>query len=113
MPPTVDIESLAEAAIESERLLLGLCLLEPEQFRRMELAAEDFGMASHRTVFAMLNELDANAESWDSLSLTESLRARGKLEDAGGPALIADLTTGVPRNTAVLNHIQMVRKASL
>lgn len=109
----IPIPSLAEASLASEQAILGLLLLEPERFREIELAADDFGTSAHREIFAALCAFEADGERWDSISLTTQLEKRGKLAACGGVGFIADLTTGIPRKMAVDFHVKQVREAAL
>jgi hypothetical protein len=109
MSGRIPIESLAEAAKESERVLLGLCLLEPQHFSEIELAVDGFGISSHREIYTALIALQASVEDWDAYTFSDHLRAKGKLEAVGGAPYISDLTTGIPLRTAIDSHIQRVR----
>jgi DNA repair protein RadA/Sms len=110
----VPIESLPEAAIASERTILGFLLLEPDRFPEIELARDDFGTDAHREIFAAICNLHADGETtWDSVSVLDALQKKGKLAAVGGAAYLADLTTGIPRTMAVGYHVQQVREAGL
>ncbi len=61
-------------------------------------------------IYAALNTLRANGEDWDAYTFSDYLHDKGKLVAAGGPLYISDLTTGIPRNTAISSHIQKVRE---
>lgn len=87
MSRRIPIESLVEAAKESERVLLGLCLLEPQRFSEIDLAVDDFGISSHREIYAALITLRANGEDWDAYTFSDYLHDKGKLEAAGGAPL--------------------------
>jgi hypothetical protein len=113
MDARTQIESLPDAALHAESVLLGLCLIEPERFGEIDLSVSDFGSGNHREIYAALNSLHSEGETWDSITVTEYLRKSGRLEAAGGVAFIADITSGIPRHTATGSHVQTVREASL
>jgi len=113
MAARVPISSLVDAANDSERVLLGLLLLEPERFPEIGLAVDDFGDPRHRELFAGINSLEAEGVSWDSVSLIAYLKANGTLHKVGGAASLSDLTTGIPRHIAPNRHVRIVRDASL
>jgi AAA domain/DnaB-like helicase N terminal domain len=113
---TIPIPSLAGAAIDSERAVLGIAILEPVRVRDeglLSLAVEDFGLPTHREAWRGILALDADSESWDMLVLVEHLRKNGRLAAAGGAAFVADLTSGIPRRMALTCHIQAVKSAAL
>jgi replicative DNA helicase len=67
-------------------------------FRADIPAAIDVGMfasARNRTVFKALRTLKEHMAAPDLVILTNHLKDTGEMENAGGPAVIAELTTGV------------------
>ena len=74
-------------AEEIEGAVLGACLLErsAQAVVLKSLRAEMFYLTAHRVVFEAINALYARGAAVDMLTVTEELRAQGRLDDAGGP----------------------------
>ena len=97
-------------AIELERAVLGAILLQPGVMGEvaMILKPESFYMRSHETIFRVIWELEANQKPIDMLTVTEELRRTDQLEEVGGAAYIANLTTSVGATANVLYHAHIV-----
>lgn len=83
-------------AEEIEGAVLGACLLErsAQAVVLKSLRAEMFYLTAHRVVFEAINALYARGAAVDMLTVTEELRALGRLDDAGGPFAVAKLAAG-------------------
>lgn len=83
-------------AEEIEGAVLGACLLErsAQAVVLKSLRAEMFYLTAHRVVFEAINALYARGAAVDMLTVTEELRAQGRLDDAGGPFAVAKLAAG-------------------
>lgn len=102
--------------LEAEQSVLGAILIENEAIDRVleHLKPEDFYRATHREIFAAMIELSNQNKAIDAITLTDLLRAKGKLEAIGGPAYIGDLAAAVPTAASVLHYAKIVRdKATL
>ena len=65
------------------------------------LQPEDFYRERHRLIFESMLDLWRDNEPIDVLTVTEHLRARGKLEEAGGQGEIDVLTSFTPSVGAI------------
>jgi replicative DNA helicase len=87
-------------SIEAEQSVLGAVLLSDRVHYAFVieegLRPADFYRDRHRVIYESMLELYAQSEPIDVLTVTEHLRSRGKLEDAGGAAEIDALTATVP-----------------
>jgi replicative DNA helicase len=84
--------------IEAEESVLGAILLENDAVNAvLEVAAvDDFYRESHRLIFQAMVDLADRNQPVDAITLTDSLRGKGVLEQVGGPAYIAELAARVP-----------------
>ena len=57
---------------------------------------DDFYRESHRQIFQAMVDLADRNQPVDAITLTDSLRGKGVLEQVGGPAYIAELAMRVP-----------------
>ena len=77
-------EDSAEAA---EAALLGSLLLSPEACAGIGalVTADDFSRDAHRQVYLAVQELHAQGQPVDTVTVTDCLARRGQLDTAGGP----------------------------
>src|SRR4051794_41821201 len=87
-------------SIEAEQSVLGAILLSDKVHYAYVieegLRPEDFYRERHRAIYASMLDLYNESEPIDVLTVTEHLRARGRLEAAGGSAEIDALTAAGP-----------------
>lgn len=97
-------------AEEIEGAVLGACLLErsAQAVVLKSLRAEMFYLTAHRVVFEAINALYARGAAVDMLTVTEELRALGRLDDAGGPFAVAKLAAGVATSAHLEYHCSIL-----
>jgi replicative DNA helicase len=78
-----------------------------------KLKAEDFSLDSHQRIFRAIVDLMAKGQGIDYLTVQEELARRRELDSIGGPAYLAFLTEGIPRNFNIESYVQIVRDKSL
>jgi replicative DNA helicase len=104
-------------SLEAEQSVLGAMLLSDRTHYafviEQGLRAEDFYRERHRLVFASMLELFTTGEPIDVLTVTEHLRSRGRLEDAGGAAEIDAVTAAVPAVGNLRQYAQIVKDRAL
>ena len=104
-------------SIEAEQAVLG-AILQSDRTHYAYIIEEalregDFYRERHRTIFESVLALFAASEPIDVLTLTEHLRSRGKLEEAGGQAEIDALTAAAPSVGALRHYGRLVKDRSL
>src|SRR5207244_1573071 len=85
--------------LEAEESVLGAIFLEPDYtWGRVTaiMSSEDCYREAHRIIFRGFAELRKRGEPIDAVTMAALLRAKGKLEEVGGAAYIADLAARVP-----------------
>ena len=100
------------AAPDAEAAVLSSCLLSPEALDNVQeiLESDHFYDPRHRHVFeAMLGLLEAS-RAVDTVSVAGVLRDRGRLEQAGGAAYLAELVDATPAVAHVEEHARSVRE---
>jgi replicative DNA helicase len=102
LPHNLDAERavLGAGMLNEQSLLAALTLLGPEQFFARE----------HQLIFRRFQSLFASGRVVDLLTLTDSLRASGDVEKAGGVAYLSALIDGIPHITNVEHYAQIVRE---
>jgi len=112
--------------LEAEQGVLGSILLNNEalQYAQEILAPEDFYQESHREIFkAMLllsegkgGDPDARRsvkDGIDAITITNVLRSRGVLEQIGGPAYLAQLSSSEATWREVQRYARIVREKAI
>ena len=101
-------------AVDAERALLGALMLDSSVIDRIGLVTPDmFYTFAHREIFAALMDCLEDVGQADAVTLSERLRAHGKLEQVGGSSYVANLFLDVPAATSAHVHAQMIRDAAL
>jgi replicative DNA helicase len=99
--------------LEAEKSVLGAVLLDERHLHRLlveeQLRPEHFYREQHGAVFAAMLELYENDRKIDHLTVAETLRQRGRLEDAGGPEAIDELAGWVPAAGHAREYGRIVR----
>jgi replicative DNA helicase len=103
------------ASVHIEIAILGAMLLDGLAINdaTAKLTAPDFSLDSHRRVYQCITDLLAEGRGVDSLTVQEELKRRRELESIGGPAYLAFLTEGIPRNLNIESYVRIVKDKSL
>ena len=103
------------SSVHTEVAILGAMLLDSVAISDAteKLKAEDFSLDSHQRIFRAIVDLMAKGQGIDYLTVQEELARRRELDSIGGPAYLAFLTEGIPRNFNIESYVQIVRDKSL
>lgn len=96
-------------SLEAETAVLGACLLSPQACQTAvdTLTPEDFYRAAHGQVFSAVVEQYERGRV-DTVTVTELLSDRGRLDEVGGPVAVHDLTDTTPSPGAVEHYARIV-----
>ena len=85
---------LQPQARELEEAVLGAIMLEKDGYSIVSdlLKPESFYEKAHEKIYAAIVDLATTQRPIDMLTVTEQLRKRGELDEAGGARYIAELT---------------------
>ena len=103
------------ASVHIEIAVLGAMLLDGVAITdaTAKLRAEDFSLDSHQRVYRCIIDLMGRGRGVDSLTVQEELIRRRELDSIGGPAYLAFLTEGIPRNYNIESYVRIVKDKSL
>lgn len=103
------------SSLHTEVAVLGAALVDAVALEdaRAKLVPADFYGDVHRRIFAAILATAREGLAVDTTTVCESLRRRKELDAVGGPAYIAFLSEGLPRNLNTESHIRIVKNASL
>ncbi len=109
------LERIPPQNLEAESAVLGSMLLEESAISSaMELLKEDdFYKDANRKIFSVICHLYSKNKAVDLLIVTEELKKQNDLDDIGGPAYLASLTTSVPTAANVEYYAKIVKEKSI
>ena len=103
------------ASLHVEVAVLGAMLLDSVAISdaTAKLRAEDFSLDSHQRVYNCIIELMSKGHGVDALTVGNELSRRKELDSIGGPAYLAYLSEGIPRNFNIESYVRIVKDKSL
>ncbi len=108
-----EIGKLPPQAQELEQAVLGAILLESSALEYIELAPEDFYLNNNRLIFEAIQQLKSERKPIDILTVIEELQANKKLQEAGGPLYIADLSDKIASAAHIEYHAAIIKQKSV
>ena len=102
-------------SIEAEQSVLGGLMLNNRVWMELadKLAAADFYRADHQVIYTAVGELIGSGKACDFLTVTEHLRDRAKLEEAGGASYIGLLASETYSIANILSYAEIVRERAV
>jgi replicative DNA helicase len=106
---------LPPQATDLEEAVLGALMLEKDAVAAVidMLTPEVFYKESHQAIFEAVSGLFHNNEPVDILTVTNALRQSGKLELAGGPFYITQLTSRIASSANIEYHVGILKQKFL
>jgi replicative DNA helicase len=103
------------SSVHTEVAILGAMLLDGVAISdaTAKLKAEDFSLDSHQRIYRGIVDLMAKGQGVDYLTVQEELARRRELDSIGGPAYLAYLSEGIPRNFNIESYVRIVKDKSL
>src|SRR5665213_3550922 len=103
------------SSLHTEIAILGAMLLDAVAISdaTAKLRAEDFSLDSHQRIYRTILDLLAVNHAVDFLTVQDALSKKRELEAIGGPAYLAYLTEGIPRNLNIESYVRIVKDKSL
>lgn len=77
------------------------------------LKAGDFQLDSHRKIYRAILAVMQDGDPVQYLTVQDELERRKQFKDIGGPAYLAFLTEGIPRNLAIETYVRKVKTKAL
>ena len=98
--------------LEAEQSILGAILLDNNKLRdvRSIISPSDFYRSNHSKTFQTMIDLSKKEEPIDLITLNDSLKESGLLDEVGGSAYIALLADGVATAVNVEHYANIVKK---
>jgi len=102
-------------AIDVEQAVLCAMMLDKEAVANAIEAIDEtyFYKDNHRRIYQAIVELFDKHESADLYTITESLKKKGQLEEAGGSYYLAEIANIVPSSANIAFHLNIVKEKAL
>lgn len=102
-------------SVEAEQSVLGGLMLDNRWWDDLadKLGAEDFYREDHQLIYRAIAELASGRRPCDFITLSEHLKSRGQLEDAGGIAYLGTLANDTPSAANVMAYAEIVRERAV
>ncbi|CEK34619.1 replicative DNA helicase,Replicative DNA helicase,replicative DNA helicase,Replicative DNA helicase,phage replicative helicase, DnaB family,DnaB-like helicase N terminal domain [[Clostridium] sordellii] len=102
--------------LQAEQSILGSLLLDPSlvyKLKEKSIKVSDFYYEYNKIILKVIRKLNQDNKPIDLITITEELKAIGKLEACGGISYITSLSTIVPTVSNIEYYIDIVRELSL
>lgn len=103
------------SSVHTEIAILGAMLLDGVAISdaTAKLKAEDFSLDSHQRIYRSIIDLMTVGHAVDYTTVRAELERRRELDSIGGPAYLAYLSEGIPRNFNIESYVRIVKDKSL
>ena len=110
-----NLGKLPPQATDLEAALLGAIMLERDTIQLVLdiLDPEDFYEEAHKSIFRSVVLLFSNSQPVDILTVTQTLRKQGKLEQVGGAHYVTELTTLVNSAANSEYHARLIKEQAM
>ena len=115
MPETIESIKTPPHSIEAEQSVLGGLLLDNEAWDKVadRVCEQDFYRYDHRLIFRSIVHLAEDNQPYDPVTLSDWLKTRGDLDDAGGLAYLGTLAKDTPSAANIAAYAKIVREKSI
>lgn len=102
-------------SLQAEQSVLGGLMLDNQTWDTVSgrVGEEDFYRKEHRLIFRAIAELSAKDQPFDVITLSEVLRGRNQLDDAGGMGYLGAIAKEVPSAANIVAYADIVRERSV
>ncbi len=115
LPTSIGSAKVPPQNLEAEQSVLGSILLKDNIFGNVLeiLRVDDFYSPAHRIIFEAMTTLFEKNEPHDLITLTNHLKDANTLEEIGGAAYLANLTSIVPVTANVSSYARIIKEKSV
>ena len=101
--------------LKAEIYVLGGILIDDRAIKKAleVIDRPDFYRESNRKIFAAMMALHQKKEPIDIITLCDSMKSFGILDDVGGPAYVSSLTDGVATAANIKHYCKIIKEKAL
>jgi replicative DNA helicase len=109
------LHKLPPQNLEAEQSVLGGILLDNQSLNNVLeiLGVEDFYSEAHRKIFAAIVELYDKNEPIDIITLSNILKSKNQIDQAGGISYLSSLADNVPSAANIAHYAKIVKEKSI
>lgn len=109
------LHKLPPQNLEAEQSVLGGILLDNQSLNSVLeiLSIEDFYSEGHRKIFTAIVELYDKNEPCDIITLSNILKSKNQIEQAGGISYLSSLADNVPSAANIVHYAKIVKEKSI
>lgn len=113
--PKLDGLKVPPHSIEAEQSVLGGLMLDNQSWDHVieRISEKDFYRYEHQLIFKAIQHLEKKGHPFDVLTVTESLKDFGELENTGGEIYLFELTKNTPSASNIKAYADIVRERSI
>lgn len=97
---------------EAEKGLIGAVIIDPNAFKSLNVAPEDFYLLKHKVLWSVIGELHSAGTAVDLLTITDLLTRSDRLSTIGGQPYIITLVNSTPTSVNADHYAEIVRQMS-
>ena len=115
LDPQIEESTNSPNAELAEQMLLGMLMLDSEEWDRLDVQLEDkdFYNSRHRLIYKAAHQLYLKNRSIDPITVIEQLKLSDELEDAGGKEFISELSANAISGESINDYASLVFDRSL
>lgn len=109
------IDKLPPQNLDAEQYILGSILIDNGVIKKVNgiISKDDFYREAHRKIFTAMMVLHEKKEPIDLITLCDTIKSFGMLDDVGGVAYICSLPDGVPTAANVEYYCKIVKEKAM
>lgn len=102
-------------SIEGEQSVLGGLMMDNKAFKKVAaiVSEDDFYRNDHRLIYRSIVALADDGSAFDWITMSEWLKDRGELNDAGGGAYLGTIVNDTPSAANIEHYANLVREKSI
>ena len=104
------VSKIPPQCIDIEASVIGMCMIYPDSVSEIKLTPEMFYKDAHKKIYSAILQLPNKS---DLLSVTEYLRSKEQLEEAGGLLYLTELTGSIFSNSMIIHHSLLIKEKYL
>lgn len=111
----MESEKMIPNSVSAERAVLASVLADPDVIENISrfLAADQFFLSQHRSIFAVMLDLYRRQLPVDLVMIQDALEAKGQLEQIGGPAYLTGLLADYTSSLYAEHYARIVQRDAL
>lgn len=106
-----NIGRIPPQAIDAEQSLLSAAMLGVAQDVVEQVSSFQMYRTGHKIIMSTIEDMVSKRQTVDIVTVIETLRSNGKLEEAGGASYVSRLTDDIPASISIRDHANLVKQA--